>query len=68
MITSLRGACTASDEAIHSKTLNLQDCRAVPPSSCHAVQGDRMVKVGYPLLFPLSCLLFPDIRVTKIEF
>ncbi|MDR1167375.1 MAG: hypothetical protein LBK53_00600, partial [Heliobacteriaceae bacterium] len=26
LITSLRGACTASDEAIQSKTLNLLDC------------------------------------------
>ncbi|MDR1168336.1 MAG: hypothetical protein LBK53_05550 [Heliobacteriaceae bacterium] len=32
----MRGACTASDEAIQSKTLNLPVCRVVPPSSCHA--------------------------------
>ncbi|MDR1169136.1 MAG: hypothetical protein LBK53_09670 [Heliobacteriaceae bacterium] len=32
----MRGACTASDEAIQSKTLNLPACRVVPPSSCHA--------------------------------
>ncbi|MDR1168028.1 MAG: hypothetical protein LBK53_03940 [Heliobacteriaceae bacterium] len=39
MITSLRGACTASDEAIHSKILNLQDCR-VGLTRCNDAAGE----------------------------
>ncbi|MDR1169128.1 MAG: hypothetical protein LBK53_09630 [Heliobacteriaceae bacterium] len=39
LITSLRGACAASDEAIQSKMLNLPDCR-VGLTRCNDAAGE----------------------------
>ncbi|MDR1167738.1 MAG: hypothetical protein LBK53_02455 [Heliobacteriaceae bacterium] len=44
-VPSLRGACTASDEAIQSKPLNLPDCRVGLTPSSH-VYRSRQKKVA----------------------